>query len=516
MTAVADILPIAKPQAAAAAPAPAGDGEDFFDHLLREVERREAPAEENPSETRDDTEAADAAAAPAEAVPPPTPTLTLPWSLAAATPLPVVPPADAAPAAASPLPAVPPLAPPGEDQAPLPVPPATTATPAVPTPPVTPPTPVPAATPAAAPVGVPSPPANATAAATTAAPAPAAPQTTTPAETTAATPPAGMARPDGVTTSEGDAVEAETILQVIGPRLPQATAAAPAPAMPAPVLPVAVSEPAPLRTLREAAPAPSAATAGGNGIAATAPAGGMMNSGGAKTGSGDLGFKTDLGSVFAALSASGDTADAADFSNLVTNQAVRGIATELPATEARPAGGPAPAAVTAPLAAATQPQAAVSAEPVHHAAAARPAPATPATPATLQISVQMIRALGEGVSKINVDLTPAELGRVEVRIEVGSDGRVQGTVTADRQDTFDMLQRDSRALERALQDAGLKADPQSLSFNLRGESQQGRTAPENPVQEAFGTDSMAEDAPPPPPPPGRPAGNPVGAVDIRV
>jgi flagellar hook-length control protein FliK len=32
-----------------------------------------------------------------------------------------------------------------------------------------------------------------------------------------------------------------------------------------------------------------------------------------------------------------------------------------------------------------------------------------------------------------------------------------------------MLQRDARELERSLQDAGLRADSGSLSFNLRGE-----------------------------------------------
>ena len=40
---------------------------------------------------------------------------------------------------------------------------------------------------------------------------------------------------------------------------------------------------------------------------------------------------------------------------------------------------------------------------------------------------------------------------------------------ADRPETLDMLQRDARVLERALNDAGLRADSGGLSFNLRSD-----------------------------------------------
>ena len=66
------------------------------------------------------------------------------------------------------------------------------------------------------------------------------------------------------------------------------------------------------------------------------------------------------------------------------------------------------------------------------------------------------------------------MGRVDVRLEVGSDGRVQATVTADNKGTLDMLQRDARELERALQQAGLQTDTGSLNFSLRGQNGQGQ------------------------------------------
>ena len=54
-----------------------------------------------------------------------------------------------------------------------------------------------------------------------------------------------------------------------------------------------------------------------------------------------------------------------------------------------------------------------------------------------------------------------------MRLDVASDGRVAATVVADRSETLEMLRNDSRGLERALQDAGLRSDAGNLSFNLR-------------------------------------------------
>lgn len=91
---------------------------------------------------------------------------------------------------------------------------------------------------------------------------------------------------------------------------------------------------------------------------------------------------------------------------------------------------------------------------------------------TEQVEVRLRNALADGSRRMEIHLKPAELGRVDVRIDTDADGRSHVTVTADKRDTLDMLQRDARALERALNEAGLKADSNNLSFNLRGENQQ--------------------------------------------
>ena len=86
---------------------------------------------------------------------------------------------------------------------------------------------------------------------------------------------------------------------------------------------------------------------------------------------------------------------------------------------------------------------------------------------TAQVAVQIKRAVATGNDRISIRLHPAELGRVQVRLEVAEDGHVRALISAERAETLDLMQRDPRGLERALQDAGLKTDSGSLSFTLQ-------------------------------------------------
>jgi flagellar hook-length control protein FliK len=102
--------------------------------------------------------------------------------------------------------------------------------------------------------------------------------------------------------------------------------------------------------------------------------------------------------------------------------------------------------------------------------------AVPTTTPSLQLAVHIARAAQDGMNKVSVRLDPPELGRVDVKLEVGHDGRVQALVAADRQETLNMLQRDARDLARALTDAGLQADTGNLNFSLRQNGGDGPTA----------------------------------------
>ncbi|MEX2008721.1 MAG: flagellar hook-length control protein FliK, partial [Dongiaceae bacterium] len=147
-------------------------------------------------------------------------------------------------------------------------------------------------------------------------------------------------------------------------------------------------------------------------------------------------------------------------------------------------------------------------------AGARPAVAAPPLPEQLTVHIQ--KAVRDGADRINIQLRPAELGRIEVRLEFARDGRLNAAVLADRVETLELLQRDSRVLERALQDAGLKADSGSLTFNLRGEgrqefgqAQERRAANPNAAASEAPAPDLPESAAPAP-------SRHLGAIDIRV
>jgi flagellar hook-length control protein FliK len=104
-------------------------------------------------------------------------------------------------------------------------------------------------------------------------------------------------------------------------------------------------------------------------------------------------------------------------------------------------------------------------------AVAQRGPRPAAVPVVEQVAVRITKALADGVDRINVKLNPADLGQIDIRMEIGPDGRFNAVFAADRPQTVELLQRDARELARSLQDAGLRADAGSLSFNLRGQNQ---------------------------------------------
>jgi flagellar hook-length control protein FliK len=87
-------------------------------------------------------------------------------------------------------------------------------------------------------------------------------------------------------------------------------------------------------------------------------------------------------------------------------------------------------------------------------------------PAHEQVAVHIQRALREGTGRLSVQLSPAELGRIHVKLEIDEDKRVRAAVTVERPSTLELLQRDVRGLERALHSAGLMMEGGGLSFSL--------------------------------------------------
>ncbi|WP_439633186.1 flagellar hook-length control protein FliK [Glycocaulis sp.] len=80
---------------------------------------------------------------------------------------------------------------------------------------------------------------------------------------------------------------------------------------------------------------------------------------------------------------------------------------------------------------------------------------------------QMIaRRFADGSRSFDIRLDPPELGRVQVRLEIGADRSVQAMLTADKPEALAELQRNARELEKALADAGLDLGENGIGFAL--------------------------------------------------
>jgi flagellar hook-length control protein FliK len=96
----------------------------------------------------------------------------------------------------------------------------------------------------------------------------------------------------------------------------------------------------------------------------------------------------------------------------------------------------------------------------------------PTAPAVQQVAVQIAQNANSGLTTFTMQLEPAELGRLEVRLKFDRDGGIKAHLIADKPETLSMLRQDQAQIHRLLQQTGLNADDNSLSFDLRQQGQQ--------------------------------------------
>jgi len=112
------------------------------------------------------------------------------------------------------------------------------------------------------------------------------------------------------------------------------------------------------------------------------------------------------------------------------------------------------------------------------ATAAAPAlTVTPAPDAAVPLSglaVEIAVAAKSGKSRFDIRLDPAELGRIDVRIDVDRNGHVTSHLMVDKPETLSMLRQDAPQLQRALDDAGFNTGNGGLQFSLRDQSSRGQ------------------------------------------
>lgn len=84
-----------------------------------------------------------------------------------------------------------------------------------------------------------------------------------------------------------------------------------------------------------------------------------------------------------------------------------------------------------------------------------------------QVAFEIVRQFDAGNSRFQIRLDPPELGRIDVKLDVDKSGTISARMTVERPETLDLMQRDQRALQLALQQAGLDASRTNLEFSLR-------------------------------------------------
>ncbi|MCW5723319.1 MAG: flagellar hook-length control protein FliK, partial [Maricaulaceae bacterium] len=82
------------------------------------------------------------------------------------------------------------------------------------------------------------------------------------------------------------------------------------------------------------------------------------------------------------------------------------------------------------------------------------------------LAAQIASRFHAGARNFEIRLDPPQLGRVDVRMKLGADNRVQAIMTVERADALGELQRAARELERDLADAGLHLEAGGLTFQL--------------------------------------------------
>ena len=93
------------------------------------------------------------------------------------------------------------------------------------------------------------------------------------------------------------------------------------------------------------------------------------------------------------------------------------------------------------------------------------------TPAE-QVIVKVKEGVQKGQSKITVHLEPASLGNIDVVIDLKSGSKAAQIVfMVEKPETLDLLQKDSKHIEKLLSESGLQTDSGSLDFNMKQQSQ---------------------------------------------
>lgn len=100
------------------------------------------------------------------------------------------------------------------------------------------------------------------------------------------------------------------------------------------------------------------------------------------------------------------------------------------------------------------------------------------------LAVEISNHAQAGIKRFEIRMDPPELGRIDVRLEMKDNGSVTTRLVVERAETLELLQRDTKLIERTLSDNGLKTDEGGIRMSLKNDgngeqSQTGANEPED-------------------------------------
>jgi flagellar hook-length control protein FliK len=90
------------------------------------------------------------------------------------------------------------------------------------------------------------------------------------------------------------------------------------------------------------------------------------------------------------------------------------------------------------------------------------------------LALEIAASARSGKSRFEIRLDPADLGRIDVRIDVDRNGQITSHLRVEKPETLSMLRQDAPQLQRQLDDAGFKTGNGGLQFSLRDQSSSGQ------------------------------------------
>jgi flagellar hook-length control protein FliK len=98
-----------------------------------------------------------------------------------------------------------------------------------------------------------------------------------------------------------------------------------------------------------------------------------------------------------------------------------------------------------------------------------------------QLAAAIERAVNGEVRQLRIQLSPSELGTIEIALEIDADRRLGIAILVERPETLDMLRQESRQLERLLAQQGIDLGEAGLELGLMSQERRDdgqRSSPE--------------------------------------